>query len=58
MGLVHGYGQKLAIFPFFILREIRQENEFQDILERKRAFLHYKKQQVEKVEKLGFFQRG
>ena len=40
------------LFHFFIVGKIRQENEFQDILERKRAVLDYKK--VKKVEKLAF----
>ena len=31
---------------------------FYDILERNNAFLGYKKQEVQKVETLGFFQRG
>ena len=31
---------------------------FDDILERKKAFLDYKKQKVKKVKKSGFFQRG
>ena len=34
------------------------ENVFQDILEGKNAFLGYKKQEVQKLEKLTFFQRG
>ena len=33
-GLVHDFGQKLAIFPFFLnLGNIGQENMFHDILE-------------------------
>ena len=30
--------QKLAISPFLLLSKIRQENVFQDILERKKSF--------------------
>ena len=41
-GLIHGFGQKLAIFPSFDFREKSQENLFGDILERKNAFLDYK----------------
>ena len=34
-GLAHSFVQKLAIFSFFyILGKIRQENVFQDMLER------------------------
>ena len=58
-GLTHGFGPKKAIFPnFFFLGNIGQENVFHDILERKKAFLGYKKRELQKVEKLSFFQRG
>ena len=40
-GLVHGFGEKGAIFPFFFLGNIGQENVFYDILERKNLFLGY-----------------
>ena len=50
-------GPKMAIFPYFILGNIGQDNVFYDILERKNAFLGYKKKEVQKVEKLTFFQR-
>ena len=43
---------------FFFLGNIGQENVFYDILERNNDFLGYKKQAVQKVEKLTFFQRG
>ena len=56
-GLVHGFGQKLAIFPFFFISgKIRQETEFQDILERKKAVLDYKKSL--KSREIGFFKSG
>ena len=42
---------------FFFLGNIGQENVFYDILERKNAFLS-QKQEVQKVKKLTFFQRG
>ena len=48
----------MAIFPTFFLGNIGQENVFYEILERKNAFLGYKKQEVEKAQKLTFFQRG
>ena len=50
--------QKWPFFEVFILGNIDQENVFHDILERKNAFLGYKKEEVQKVEKLTFFQRG
>ena len=43
MGLTHGFGPKMAIFQTFFLGNKGQENEFYDILERKNAFLRYKK---------------
>ena len=40
--LTHGFGIKMAIFPFFFfLGNIAQENGFYDILERKNSFLGY-----------------
>ena len=50
--------QKLPFFQLFFLGNIGQENVFYEILERKNAFLGYKKQEVEKAQKLTFFQRG
>ena len=39
----HGFGPKMAIFPtFFFLGNIGLENVFNDILERKNAFLGFK----------------
>ena len=52
-------GHKRPYFQiFFFLGNIGQENLFNDILERKNAFVSYIKQEVQKVEKLTFFQRG
>ena len=48
----------MAIFPTFFLGNIDQENVFYDILEQTNAFLGLKKQEVQKVEKLTFFERG
>ena len=45
-------------WPFlhlFFLGNIDLENVFYDILEKKDAFLGYKKEEVRKVEKLTFF---
>ena len=59
MGLTHGFGPKITIFPtFFFLSNIGQENVFYDILERKNAFLSYKNKKFKKSKKLTFFQRG
>ena len=55
-GLTHGFGPKMAIFSTsFVLSNIGQKNVFYDILERKNAFLSYKKEKVQKVKKLTFF---
>ena len=42
--------KNLKIFFFFIFGKIREENVFDDILERKKAFLDYKKWKVKTVE--------
>ena len=44
--------KNLKIFHLFIFGKIREENVFDDILERKQAFLDYKKEEVKKVKKL------
>ena len=39
-GLLYGFGQKFEKFPiFFIIDKISQQNMFDNILERKKAFL-------------------
>ena len=53
-GLVHGYGQKLAIFPC-VFGNIGQQNVFYDKLERKNAFLGYNNKKFQKFKKLRFF---
>ena len=45
-------------FKFFFLGNIGQENVVYDSLETKNAFLGYKNNKLEKVEKLTFFKRG
>ena len=50
MGLV----KNLKIFHLFIFGKIREENVFDDILEKKKAFLDYKKQKVKKVKNWDF----
>ena len=47
-GLTHGFGPKIAIFRTFFLGNINQENVFDDILERKNAFLAYKNKKSKK----------
>ena len=48
-GLTHSFGPKMAIFSTcFFLGNIGQENVFDDILERKIAFLRYKKKKFKK----------
>ena len=56
-GLTHGIGPKMAIFPPFILRRYRPENDFYDILERKNAFLGNKNKKF-KSQKTDIFQKG
>ena len=55
-GLTHGFGPKMAIFPIFFLGNIRRENVFYDILERKNVFLGYKNKQSKKSKKWPFFE--
>ena len=43
---------------FFFLGNIGQENVFYDILEGEKRHSRLQKQQVQKVEKLTFFQKG
>ena len=47
----------MAIFPTFFLGNIGQENVFYDILQRKNAFLGYKKPEVE-MSKNGQFSKA
>ena len=47
-GLPHGFGPKLAFFPIFFLRNIRQQHVFYDILEEENAFLGYKHKKSKK----------
>ena len=56
-GFAHAFGTKMAIFATFFLGNFSQENVFNAILERANAFLSFKKTEVQKVEKLTFFQR-
>ena len=56
-GLTHGLCSKMAIFPTFFLGNIGQENVFYDILERKKAFLGYKKR-ISKSLTIDIFPKG
>ena len=47
--------QKWPFFPILFLGNIGEENVFDDILERKKAFLGYIKKQVEEAEKFNIF---
>ena len=49
-----GLFKNLNFFHLFIFGKIREENVFDDILERKKALLDYKKQKVKTVENLDF----
>ena len=49
--------KNLKIFHHFIIGKMQEENVFDDILERKKAFLDYKKQKVKKV-KNWYFSKG
>ena len=50
--------QKWPFFQFIFLGIIGQDNVFYDIPELKKRPSRLKKQEVQKVEKLTFFQRG
>ena len=49
--------KNLKIFHLFIFGKIREESVFDDILQRKRVFLDYKKEKVKKS-KIGIFPKG
>ena len=54
-GLSHGFGQEIAIFTNFSFYAI---SFFNDILERKNAFLGFKNKKFKKSKKLTFFHSG
>ena len=47
--------KNLKFFHLFIFGKIREENVFDDILERKNAFSDFKTQKVKKVKNWDFF---
>ena len=57
-GLVHGFIQKLAIFPSFHFRQNRQEIVFHDTLKRKNASLNYVNKKLKKAKNLDFSERA
>ena len=57
MGLTHGFGRKMAIFPTFFFGNIGQENVFYYILERENAFHGYKNIKFKKS-KIDIFPKG
>ena len=50
--------KNLKIFHLFIFGKMQEENVFDDILERKKAFLDYKKEKVKKVKNWDFSKAG
>ena len=55
--LTHGFGPKMAIFSTFYWGNIGQKNVYDDILERKNAFLGYNNKKF-KQSKIDIFQKG
>ena len=49
---------KMAIFAIFFVRNLFQENVFNDIVDRKNAFLRYRNKKLKKSKKLTFLGRG
>ena len=56
-GLTQGFSQKLAIILSFFFNNMGQENKFYNILERKNAFLAYKKFKFQKSKNWDFFKK-
>ena len=49
MGLIYGFGPKMAIFPdVFFFGNIGQEKVFNDILEQKKSFPGYRNKKFKK----------
>ena len=57
-GLTHGFGPKMAIFPTFFFRQYRPGKCLLRYSRTKRRLSMPSKQEVQKVEKLKFFQKG
>ena len=56
--MVHGFGQKLVIFPDFAFKENKPEKCVLRKSRRMKRLSRRQKQDFQKVEKLGFFERG
>ena len=57
-GLTHGFGKKMAIFPCLLFRQYRPRKFVLQYSRTKKLFSSPKKKEVQKEEKLRFFQRG
>ena len=57
-GLTHGFGPKMAIFPTFFFRQYRPGKCLLRYSRTKKRLSRLQNQEVQKVEKLRFFQRG
>ena len=56
-GLTHIFGTKLAIFSTFFFMQYRQRKSLLGDSRTKQPFSRLKKQEVQKVKKMTFFQR-
>ena len=57
-GLTHGFGPKMAIYPTFFFRQYRPGKRLLRCSRTKKQLSRLSKQEVQKVEKLRFFQKG
>ena len=57
-GLTHGFGPKMTIFPPFFFQPIQARKMSFIIFQKKKGLSRLKKQELQKLEKLTFFQRG
>ena len=57
-GLTHGFGPKMAIFPTFFFAQFRQGKSILWYSRTRKRLPRLKKQEVQKVERLTFCQRG
>ena len=58
VGLTHGFGPKIAIFPTFFLGNIGKENVFYDILEQKKPPFYPINTRSLKSRKIEIFPKG
>ena len=57
-GLTYGFGPKMAIFPSFLFMHYRPAKCLLRYSRTKKRFSSLKKQELQKVQKFPFFQRG